>query len=94
MPGRIEPHTRDCPPSCGIGSNLSAMQELMASCASSARRSAAATSHGVIAWWISTANPHLELDEHFESIEGASALVCKQATAALRRRSMSLLQIS
>lgn len=59
MPVRLEPHTRDCPPPCGIGSNLSAMQELMASCASSARRSAAATSHGVIAWWISTATPTL-----------------------------------
>ena len=39
-------------------------------------------------------HPHLELDEHFESIGEASALVCQQATAALRRRSMSLLQIS
>jgi hypothetical protein len=39
-------------------------------------------------------HPHLELDEYFESIGEASALVCQQATAALRRRSMSLLQIS
>ena len=85
MPGRIEPHTRDCPPSCGIGSNLSAMQELMAPCAGSARRYRLMDQHG---------HPHLELHEHFESIEEASALVCQQASAALRRRSMSLLQIA
>jgi len=43
---------------------------------------------------ISSSHPHLELDEHFESIEEASAMVCQQATAALRRRLMSLLQIA